>query len=90
MMAHERITGEVHDFMESAPVLPTGLVPLWNDFIGLHNSRGSGMAGPARITFADLDAWQRVTGSRLQAWEIAAIHKADNAYLAQAAKAVAK
>jgi len=87
MMAYERMTGEAHDFMEDAPTLPRGLAPLWNDFIDLHSSRGVGMAGPARITFADIAAWQSVTGSPLEAWEVNAIRKADDAYLATVAKA---
>lgn len=86
-MAYERATGEVHDFMEDAPVLPRGLNLLWGDFIDLHSARGVGMAGPARITFTDIAAWQDVTGTRLEAWEIAAIRAADGAYLSHAAKA---
>lgn len=87
MMAYERATGEVHDFMENAPALPRGLEYLWSDFIDLHQSRGVGMAGPSRITFADIAAWQTVTGARPQAWEIAAIRKADDAFLSVQAKA---
>lgn len=86
MMAYERRTGEVHDFMEDAPILPRGLSLLWGDFIDLHSSRGVGMAGPARITFTDISAWQDVTGTHLEAWEIAAIRAADSAYLTYAAK----
>lgn len=89
-MAYERATGEVHDFMEDAPTLPRGLVPLWNDFIELHQSRGAGMAGPARITFADILAWQTVTGSTLEPWELAAVRRADDAFMAVSAKARAK
>lgn len=85
-MAYERATGEVHDFMETAPTLPPGLVPLWGDFIDLHTTRGVGMAGPARIGFGDILAWQTVTGSTLEPWEIEAIRKADDAYISHCAK----
>jgi len=86
MMAYERAAGEVHDFMEDAPILPRGLIPLWVDFIDLHGSRGAGMAGPARITFGDILAWQTVTGAALDSWELSAIRKADDAFIAHCAK----
>lgn len=68
--------------LRDAPELPAMLEPLWADFIELHNSRGSTGFGAAPITFADIDAWQRVVGLHLRPWEIAAIRAADNAYFA--------
>lgn len=80
--AYERATGKVHEMLIDAPVLPSGLDRLWGDFLELHDSRGSTGFGAMRITFADMNAWQRVRGARLKAWEIDAIRKADNAWLA--------
>ena len=62
--------------------LPDGCSNLWHDFLALHNSRGSaGMGGPLRISWADLDAYQRVRGFRFEPWEIEAIRRADGAYM---------
>lgn len=66
--------------LQSAPKLPQGLGYLWRDFLDLHNSRSGSGFGPARITFADIDAWQRVTGFELAPWELSAVRAADGAY----------
>ncbi len=81
-------TGVQPAMLADAPVLPDGCGGLWADFMDLHQCRGvSGMA-PARITFTDIDAWQRVNMVSLEPWEIDAINQADNAYLSQVARAV--
>jgi hypothetical protein len=72
--------------LADAPRLPSGCEQLWRDFMALHNSRGFTGFGPARITFVDIDAFQRVQGVRLPAWQIDAIRRADNAYLAHHAE----
>jgi hypothetical protein len=79
-------TGREPDALANAPALPSGMERLWQDFAELHDSRGSSGFGPMRITFGDLDAWQRIQGVTLAPWEINAIRKADNAYLASHAK----
>jgi hypothetical protein len=56
------------------------LAPLWGYFIELHESRGFTGFGPAQITYLDFDAWQRVTGTVLEPWEVEAIRRADKAY----------
>lgn len=80
LLAHERQTGDRHELLEHDP-LPDGCGPLWRDFMELHNSRSWAMGGPEGISFVDIDAWQRVRGVRLEAWEIAAVKAADRAYL---------
>lgn len=75
-------SGREPETLANTPCLPDGLERLWADFAEMHDSRGSTGFGPMRITFADIDAWQRVGGVTLAPWEIAAIRKADNAYLA--------
>ena len=68
--------------LADAPPLPRGCVLLWSDFLALHGTRGSSGMGPARIGFVEIDAWQRVNEVRFEPWEIEAIRRADNAYMA--------
>lgn len=86
--AYEQHTGMKHPQLLDAPELPQGLEPLWGDFVDLHISRGSTGFGPARITYRDIEAWQRVRSQALQAWEIAAIQRADNEYMRVAMRRV--
>ena len=85
-MAYEERTGRVHERLANAPALPAGCDLLWSDFLELHECRGSNGFAPSRISFADIDAWQRVQGIRLPAWRIAAIRAADSAFLAHHAE----
>lgn len=80
--AFEQKTGRRHPLLADGPVLPPECASLWSDFLDLHSSRQAGQSGPARISFIDLDAWQRVTGAKLDAWEIDAIRGADSAFMA--------
>lgn len=72
--------------LRDAPELPVSMLPLWEDFLELHQSRGSTGFGPARIGFADIDAWQRVRGVTLAPWQVDAIRRADEAYLSAISK----
>lgn len=81
-MSIQRQTGKTPAALANAPTLPVDLGQLWADFVDLHASRGSTGFGPARILFSDIYAWMRVTGNRLAAWELAAIRKADDAFMA--------
>ena len=63
-----------------APALPAGCEELWRIFNELHSCRSVGM-GVQRITYADIDAFQRVSGVTLQAWELDAIRRADTVFL---------
>lgn len=67
--------------------LPEGCETLWRDFLALHGCRGVGMNGPSRISWADLDAYQRVQGFRFEPWEVEAIRRADGAYMRAQAEA---
>ena len=84
--AYEERNGQPHPSLADAPSLPDGLATLWSDFMDLHSSRSVGMGGAGPISYSDLDAWQRVTGNRLERWQIKAIRRADNAYFASRAK----
>lgn len=83
LQAMERQTGETPDALLDAPLLPEGCEPLWAAFRELHSCRANYGLGPSRITYTDLDAFQRVTGFLLAGWEVAAIHRADAEYLRQ-------
>jgi hypothetical protein len=87
-MSYQRQTGQTHPLLRDAPRIPDGCEQLWTDFLEMHACRGSTGMGPARITFLDIDAWQRVNRTQLPAWQIDAIRGADDAYMAQAAKRV--
>jgi hypothetical protein len=78
----EEKTGRPHPLIANAPPLPQGLETLWLAFLDLHSCRGSTGWGPQRITFLDMDGWQRVTGGNLNPWEVGLIRQADSIWLA--------
>lgn len=80
LLAIERQTGRRPQILLDAPPLPQGCGELWDIFNELHACRG-GSTAPKRITYVDIDAYQRVSGLRLLPWERAAIRRADDAYL---------
>lgn len=81
-MAAYKQTGVMPAKLANAPALPDGLEELWRKFLDLHSSRGSTMSGAARITFSDIDAYQRVTGTVIPPWQVNAIRRADDGYFA--------
>jgi hypothetical protein len=87
LLAVQRRTGVVPATLANAPPLPEGCETLWRDFIALRANAGSNGFGPARISFSEMDAYQRLGRFRLDAWEIDAIHRADSAFMAQHVKA---
>ena len=76
-------TGEVPAMLRDAPALPPSCAQLWTDFSELHGSRGSTGWGAQRITYLDIEAWQRVNGVMLSAWEIVCIRQADDIWLSE-------
>ncbi len=85
LKAYEQQTGKVHPEMANRAALPSACQQVFSDFTELHCARGSTGFGPARITFVDIDAWERVNGLKLDAWEIEAIRAGDDAYMASIA-----
>lgn len=81
--SYERQTGVPHPMLNDVPELPRGCSQIWHDFLELHGSRGSTGFGAARITFADLKAWQDVRGVILSPWETDTIRKADDLWLSE-------
>lgn len=67
------------------PKLPPFAVHVWNTFSRLANARGGTGFGPAPLSFSEIDAFCRLTGERLDFWEIDAIRELDDAYLEEAA-----
>lgn len=66
---------------------PQGLEHVWNIFWELRSTCGQGVGfGPTRISYLELDAWQRVTKSDLSQQELDCIVAMDSAYLAEALK----
>lgn len=65
----------------NAPALPEGLETLWLNFLELHSCRGSSGFGVSRITYTDIDAFQRVSRTMLSPLEIDLIRKADTMWL---------
>lgn len=43
----------------------------------------TGAAGPVPITWAELGAWQRLTGRDLTAWELRVLRKMSDEYVAE-------
>jgi hypothetical protein len=68
------------------PDLPEGARLIWRAFLEMHNTRAGGF-GPGPITYAEIDAWQRVMCSRLLPWEVDALRKVDDAFLQSAHEA---
>lgn len=82
----ERATGKPHPRLVEH-TLPDGCGSLWRDFLALRMAAGSNGMGPNRITFAEIEAYQRLHGFRFAAWEVRAITGADAAYFAVRAEA---
>lgn len=87
LLAHLQVyaenTGKVHPMLANAPPLPTGCAALWHDFLELHTSRGSNGFGAARITYADVHAWQIVSQTSLSLWELDCILNTDAMWLSE-------
>lgn len=79
-------TGKTLAEVAGLPDLPQGCEFIWRDFMALSIGRGSNGFSAARITWADIEAYQRVNGIRFAGWEIDAIRRLDNAFLAEANK----
>jgi len=81
LLAVEEKSGQTPQVLLDAPACPPGCEELWRIFGELHSCRGNNGFGPTRITYSDLDAFQRVSGIVLQPWELDAIRAADRAFL---------
>lgn len=64
------------------PPLPTRFAYFWGWFLELHGRRGSGMHGPAALTWGDFDAWARRTRRNPTPWEFSVLSALDEAFFA--------
>lgn len=68
--------------LTDAPPLPEGCEALWEHYCALHEARGTAGMGPSPLSWRDLGEWQSFTGLRLAGWQVDAIRKADQAFMA--------
>jgi hypothetical protein len=48
------------------------------------------MSGPGALSYAEIDAWARLTDTHIEPWEVEAIKAMDRAFLAAVAKMASK
>lgn len=80
-------TGVLPDMIANGPAMPDACHGAWAAFCALHERRGSNGFGPSRLSYLELDAYQRVTGDVLLPWEIKAIQQADDEFFTAQPKA---
>jgi hypothetical protein len=71
----------------ACPPFPMPLVYLWSTFARLNGRRGGNGFGLNPIGWAEIDAYQRLTQSRLAPWEIQIVEELDDLYLQAQRKA---
>jgi len=64
------------------PPFPEALRYLWSAFVRIRRRNAGNGFGPTPITWADLDAYSRLSGLRLLPWEIEIIERLDDLHLA--------
>lgn len=64
----------------AVPPFPTALAYLWGAYWRLRRRKGGG-AGPEPITWAEIEAFDRLGGAGLRPWEIEAIESLDDVWL---------
>lgn len=62
---------------------PPGCLSVWSAFIQLSRTRPQGMEAGG-ITFAEIEAWQRLTGVALSPWELDTLVELDARLLGRA------
>jgi hypothetical protein len=70
----------------ACPPLPDALVYLWLVFIRLRRRKGSNGFALSPIEWSDIDAFIRLSSTRLAPWEIAVIEDLDDIFIAAQAK----
>lgn len=75
-------TGSWPEDIPEPPDIPPALEHLWAWFWQLRTANPSAGFGPAPLSFGEMDAWQRVTGNRLEPWHVDTLLAIDAAFLA--------
>jgi hypothetical protein len=57
-------------------------------FLDIGPTRGGSPVGPNPITYQEIEAYQRLMGLKMLAWEVAAIRDMDDAVLIEVRKAM--
>lgn len=70
-----------NDIDEDGPDIPAAGEGLWSWFLELHQGRPDYGFGPARLTWADMDAWARCFQIDLTPYELSTLKSMDLAYL---------
>jgi len=65
------------------PELPPGCGYVWTWFCELHAARGGNGYGPNPISYAEIEAWARLTGRHLTPWEVAALRVLDQVWMVE-------
>lgn len=69
------------------PPFPMALAYLWRTYNRLRRRKGSSGFGASPIEWTDIEAFLRVTRTSLMSWEISALERIDDAFLAGVRKA---
>ncbi|MFO1104604.1 MAG: hypothetical protein U1E34_00775 [Amaricoccus sp.] len=72
------------------PAIPEAGGPLWSAFLDLDATRGFHAAGPQPITFAEIEAWGRLTRTPLEPHHVAILRAMDVALLQHVAEEARK
>lgn len=80
LMAAYRSTGVMPAALANAPELPEPCTFLWQDFMKMHGRRGGSM-GPERLTYVEMDAYQRTHRLAFTPWQLDAIERADGEFM---------
>lgn len=67
---------------EAVPDVPENGEYLWAWFQELSSGRGNNGFGVLPLSWADMDAWARLTGNQPEPWETAILRSMDGAFLA--------
>ena len=76
-------TGRIDDRLFNE--CPKQCLPLWTAFTQIGRSRPSGF-GASAISLQEIEAWQRLYGVRLTAWELDTIIELDAVFVQRASK----
>ena len=67
---------------DRSPRVPEGGMILWSAFWSLCATRTMALGAPNPITFGEMEAWRRLTGTPLQPHHVAVLGRIDRAWLA--------
>jgi hypothetical protein len=59
---------------------------LWEWFADLSRRRSNGGLAPNPVSFSEIDAWARLTGTAPTPWEVSVLTRLDDALLSKPAK----